>query len=445
METKELRKINAINVYMSHFRNKYFDIMKLLDFFKNEEKCIVLWGAGRRGIAFLRAYDPAGEYISFVIDMNKQKSGQMVDSYRRIYSIKEIKKDKKYVVFLSSDAFENSARYQLYLARIDAMVINVDNIIWGNLSAEEILNQPLYDMHPVRNTKICAMVILYQPNEFVIKNISSYAAFLDKLFIYDNSEDDCIFPWSQFSEDCMVEYIRHHENRGIGAAINEVAGKAINDGYDWLITYDQDSMATVEMVPEMRKFANDESLRNDVALITPLVNDTCSQEYVPTDVLRLLSKPPLYYKERALQSGTMHRLSLWGEIGGYNEDLFIQEVDFEFCVRCVLNGKKIVQLNDAVMIHQIDEKREIQKTSKKKYTPLTYYYLYRNALYCLRKYRKIAPLFALSCADILYVLEKASETGMDSMNKKTALSIATHDFENRIMGKIISEKLHLIG
>ena len=60
----------------------------------------------------------------------------------------------------------------------------------------------------------------------------------------DNSDDDII----RYQDTKKIKYIKLHENKGIAYALNKGAKEAIAQGFDWLLTLDQDSQITKEII-----------------------------------------------------------------------------------------------------------------------------------------------------------------------------------------------------
>ena len=95
--------------------------------------------------------------------------------------------------------------------------------------------------------KIAAVVVLYNPNQDNIDNINRYLNIIDKIYVVDNSEDNII----RISDSEKIKYIKYGENKGMAKALNEGSINAINDGYKWLLTMDQDSKITEENIKDM--------------------------------------------------------------------------------------------------------------------------------------------------------------------------------------------------
>lgn len=101
-------------------------------------------------------------------------------------------------------------------------------------------------------SNIAGVVVLYNPEADVFDNISTYYNSLDKLYVVDNSEvpsEKLLLKLKKsFSK---VEYHHLENNQGIAKALNVAASRAFEEGFDWLLTMDQDSQASEGMVPTL--------------------------------------------------------------------------------------------------------------------------------------------------------------------------------------------------
>ena len=67
---------------------------------------------------------------------------------------------------------------------------------------------------------IAGVIVLYNPPETVIDNISSYLPYLEKLYIVDNSTIFNSTLTYKLKELPKVEYITEQKNLGIARALN---------------------------------------------------------------------------------------------------------------------------------------------------------------------------------------------------------------------------------
>lgn len=235
--------------------------------------------------------------------------------------------------------------------------------------------------------KIAAVVILYNPAKDVIRNINSYLEAINLLYIVDNSTHPSTQIQAFFIGEQKVVYLHDGENKGISSRLNQVIGLASKGGYEWLLTMDQDSYfgngVFSAYLQCCKKFENKDkvSLFGTVYFTTVTSRNDCNF----SDVNHLIT------------SGSIMNLKLTEQIGGFDEKLFIDEVDFEYCLRSRLLGFRILQFQNIFLIHALGEVSNHRSLKNNKITarvlhsPLRLYYITRNFLYISAKYKSIFP------------------------------------------------------
>lgn len=243
--------------------------------------------------------------------------------------------------------------------------------------------------------KIAGVVIAYYPDfNKLLFNIGTYINDVGQLTVVFNSPvnpEDVKHLLSKYSK---VQLIFNDENIGIASALNQTAQKVMNLGFEWLLTMDQDSYFQSNAFIET--FGR--SKINDVAVFSPNSDSTAVVKTGhPDDAEEILC---------TITSGSLLNLAIWKTIGGFEEKLFIDEVDNDYCLKAVLGGFKIIRFKNIALIHELGKKKEVFFLFKK-YTIITHppiraYYIFRNNLYIFSKYKKIFPGFVRSRKILLF-------------------------------------------
>ena len=175
---------------------------------------------------------------------------------------------------------------------------------------------------------IAGVVILYNPEPLVtIENIRTYIGGVKKLYIYDNSENQQPELKSLLEElGNKVSYYFFGINQGISKRLNEAANEAIKDGYDYLLTMDQDSSFTEGDFDRYLYLIHSNKLEGVAQF-----GVNCQPEFTkpndnPGKAISLIT------------SGTVLNLMHINDIGLFNENLFIDFVDTEFSYRVTNKG-----------------------------------------------------------------------------------------------------------
>lgn len=124
-------------------------------------------------------------------------------------------------------------------------------------------------------------IVLYDPNKAeVLENIDSYIDEIDKLYIIDNSLNDNSSLFVNY--DKKIEYVWNRDNLGIAKALNIAAGKAIKDGFSWLLTMDQDSKFEKGTLRILEDYINDNFNNNSkIAIVSPFHDTVLSDGNYP--------------------------------------------------------------------------------------------------------------------------------------------------------------------
>ena len=239
--------------------------------------------------------------------------------------------------------------------------------------------------------KTAACVVLYNPSIEVLENIATYANKVDKFIVIDNSD----IQQREIIEDLKTTYpdliyINNHTNLGIATALNIACDSAIAQNSDWILTMDQDS-----------KFINFKDYvhclhsldqQSDIALLAPNTG-----RFSPEEIGK--NAQDCTFEERfiVITSGNFLNLNLFNSIGRFDDNLFIDVVDYDYCAKVKLAGYKTLLFKNILLEHQLGvlHKRKNLLTGKIKYktehSPQRAYYIARNYLYLARKYGKLLP------------------------------------------------------
>jgi rhamnosyltransferase len=235
-------------------------------------------------------------------------------------------------------------------------------------------------------TSIASVTVLYNPDKDFLSNIYSYASYVSLIILVDNSENPDPSFYTQLQKEFRVELIVNRENKGIATALNQGITLARNYGFEWALTMDQDSFFESEMIEKYIGTLNHIPTKNKIAVAGPMFEkntQTGIAEIVPVTSL--------------ITSGSLVNTALFNEIGGYNEALFIDEVDHEYCYRAKLKGFLILQLQQVFLQHVLGKTKKVTTISGQKnksktfHSPLRLYYIVRNSCYVISRYKKSFP------------------------------------------------------
>lgn len=238
---------------------------------------------------------------------------------------------------------------------------------------------------------IAAVVVTYHPNIIQLqKLIFSLSQQCKCVFVIDNSEPFCSMTVRLAHQFSGVDVLSLNQNTGLGAAQNMGIKRALQNGADAVLLFDQDSTVDSSFVNNMwhTYLLAQRASTVQVAAIGPRyidVNQDFRSPFVQLSGLKILRVPctqgQLFVEVDCLiASGSLLLRNALCVVGLMREDLFIDYVDTEWCLRAKQMGYRCIGACDVEMQHSIgDEVVFHGGRSFTLHTPLRHYYLMRNA------------------------------------------------------------------
>lgn len=200
--------------------------------------------------------------------------------------------------------------------------------------------------------KIAAGITLFNPEtERLRENIKATLSQVGHLYIIDNDSNNTAGIKVEYSTDDRVTIISNDQNKGVAAALNQMCNAAIEDGFEWIMTLDQDSLPEGDIIEKYLPYIE----KSEVALITPKFSDDNEPDMIFSE-----KDEPFSFIERCNTSASLVRLSVFKAVGGFDERMFIDCVDFDYCTTLIENGYKILRVNNAVLHHRLGEASEVR-------------------------------------------------------------------------------------
>lgn len=218
--------------------------------------------------------------------------------------------------------------------------------------------------------KIAALFSLYHPDLIQLKNnVQAIANHVDTVILWRNSNED-IETLKNISGN--IVFMGNGENQFLAFPMNECLKWCHKNGYDYLLTMDQDSLWN-----NFENFLNivHTSNRQDIAIFAPNVN----WKYPKSD--------KMIETTYVISSGSLIKVNAALEVGGFNEKYKIYWLDGILCHKICKAGYHIMIVPECNIDHKFGN---ITKTlfgfETPNYSPEVYYYLIRNMIWSHRQY-----------------------------------------------------------
>ncbi|WP_416261996.1 glycosyltransferase family 2 protein [Gibbsiella quercinecans] len=253
--------------------------------------------------------------------------------------------------------------------------------------------------------KVAAVVVLYNPDGDIYNRISFIASQVDDVIVYDNSVDKCIIGnnKSLVSKIINAHFYSEEHNNGIGTALNYGVEYAKNNGYDYLLTFDQDTVIPLDYVSKIIGAYESEE---NIGVIGPIYNDVNANRECRFPVKRgplviretLSSKKDVQDVMSIISSGSLYHVPIFEKVGSFKDEYFIDYIDNEFCLRLLKFGYRVCVDPKIVINHALGNRTKakvIFKFSPTNYPYYRKYYITRNRLFVYKKYFLKYPSFVL--------------------------------------------------
>lgn len=278
---------------------------------------------------------------------------------------------------------------------------------------------------------LVGVVVLYNPQSLtVINNINSYLENLDRLLIVDNSEvyNEEVLNFYKANNKVKYEYLG--QNMGIAFALNKGIDFAKLNNASMLLTMDQDSSFKSSEFIKFKNFLREKaSLYNDAIIFSPRQN-----------VPYLDGKLGIEKVNSVMTSGNVILLGKINEIGYFDEKLFIDSVDHEFCFRIKKHGYGVYRINDIKLEHNLGEIETKKFFNKKLYVTnhnyIRRYYITRNLFYVMKIYSNSNIRFLkFAISNLFWSILSISLFETDKLLKIRSIFMGLKDFKRGKLGK----------
>ena len=256
----------------------------------------------------------------------------------------------------------------------------------------------------IRKDALLAIVVAYEPDAAGLRAlIEALLQQIDQVLIVDSTsaQDDrvheMIFDFPQLLS--TLRLIRLGRNVGIGAALNIGIRAAIEEGFEYVLLSDQDSLPAADMVSQLLQVAHE---LQDMGVRVGYVGAAYIDRNTGHSFGFQVQEPDrFFYSTRAadvadpwvevitgITSGSLHPCNVFADVGMMREDWFIDYVDTEWFHRARARGYRMFGTSRAVLSHHLGDLTFRVWYGRWRnyngYSPRRLYYRFRNFILLMR-------------------------------------------------------------
>lgn len=228
-----------------------------------------------------------------------------------------------------------------------------------------------------------AVVVSFHPETTIVKNIEALLQQATHVIIVDNETSEKSKKNLSVLQREQVSFIFNEENKGVAKGFNQGMRWGIEKNYDYFLLMDQDSCPMPDMVNRLLEVLRPYVDSNKIVLAGPHHEDferkTMTVKPKAVEVVPLL-----------ISSGSLISKKLIDAVGLYDERLFIDHVDHDYCLRLAKKGGLCLKVNSAVLLHKFGEAQIMTFLGKsfflQDYSPFRRYHMMRNRIILYKRY-----------------------------------------------------------
>lgn len=229
----------------------------------------------------------------------------------------------------------------------------------------------------MNDDKIYAGIVSYNPDiQRISENIFAIHKQVPEVIIFDNGSNNINHLKKLVNNFDNVHLLESSKNIGIAAALNSLMSWGLEHNYLWMLSLDQDSVCSNEFVEKMKPYL---SVESNLGIVAPVIVDR--------NVGIVGHNPTSNYAhvKTCITSGCFSNIEAWRVIDGYDESMFIDSVDFDFCYRIRKKGYGVIQVKNVQLLHELGNSKmrkfifwSIDVTS---HSAFRKYYIAKNNVY----------------------------------------------------------------
>lgn len=277
---------------------------------------------------------------------------------------------------------------------------------------------------------ICAIVVTYYPNEEFAENIHAISQQVQRVVVFDNTPEKCL-TLDAIKGVPGVEIFHAGKNEGLGVALNFGLDYASKNQYQWLATFDQDSQPTQGMIAKMLEGFSQYPDQDRVRILAPRhLNPPFKVDIDP-------GLNSAIQRRAVITSGNLIKIAGLDLHHRFDDDLFIDSVDHDFCLKTLQRHQLILEFDSAILMHHLGDitlhhKIGVQMHATN-HAPIRHYYMLRNRLVIWRRYGMNFPAWVLG--DIYAHLKMVARVMLLEENKLEKMRYMGKGFLDFLKGK----------
>lgn len=234
------------------------------------------------------------------------------------------------------------------------------------------------------DSEIYAGIVTYNPDlQRLTENLDAVTKQVRRVVVVDNGSENIDRIRTLVEKYQNLGIISNKKNLGIAKALDQIMRVSEKHGAEWVLTLDQDSVIYDGLVDEYRKYLN----IPDVGMFTCCFQDRNADGI---ETKKNSESIDIVEVDRCITSGCLTNVLVWKEAGGYDEQMFIDYVDYDLCLTMRELGYHIKRINYIGLLHELGQSEDVNifgvNTTVWNHSSFRKYYIVRNRVYYIIKH-----------------------------------------------------------
>ncbi len=252
---------------------------------------------------------------------------------------------------------------------------------------------------------ICAVIVTYHPDAGFYERAALIASQVGSVVVVDNHSTSSAVSMLgnlQVSQQ-NVHLVLNEENLGVATALNQGVHLAREQGYGWVLLFDQDTVPESFMVNTLVSVYDSFDQKDKLAIIGSNYRDANTRRAVfesGADEACLWAE-----RKTVITSGSLLSLAAFEAIGPFRDEFFIDCVDIDYCLRARSKGFKIILTCRPIIGHALGaatmHRLPWKESGTSNHSPVRRYYLARNYTVLAREYLLKEPRWVFATSYLL--------------------------------------------
>ncbi|OFZ67451.1 MAG: hypothetical protein A2V79_06185 [Betaproteobacteria bacterium RBG_16_56_24] len=239
----------------------------------------------------------------------------------------------------------------------------------------------------------CAVIVTYYPDEGFSERLERIRSQFPLVIVVDNGTKTAATP-GNLDRPPHVHLVANQVNLGLAAALNQGVSLALQEGFEWIVTLDQDTTPA----PDMLATLLDVYRRSGGGNV--MIGSNYRDAHKKRNYIQCADTEAGFRERKTLiTSGMLVPLSLFRAIGFFREDYFIDSVDHEFCLRARAYGTRMLISCRPAMVHgigtHVENASRLRQFMSVNHSPARKYFIARNTVATVKSYFFQEPLWGM--------------------------------------------------